>query len=160
MWSAKTKPNVIASRRQAPMKRGGARDGISKNRHPAPTTRPRARPIAPVIMIIPYLKVGAIAAQTPQPRQAVHPSVRFLTERVKEIARVSSRIHVVLIHGRVPGISLNPRTRAARSPFSEKRNLSRLPQIKTEKPSHKDPPLLVPDAFPQNFTIRPVNRFE
>src|SRR5208282_1953062 len=49
-WSATTKPNVIASRRQAPMKRGGAGEGISKKRHPAPTTRPRTRPIAPVIM--------------------------------------------------------------------------------------------------------------
>jgi len=103
------------------MKRGGVGDGISKSRYPAPTTRPRAGPIAPVIMIIPYLKVGAIAAQTPQPRLAVHPSVRLLTERVKEIARVSSRIHVVLIHGRVPGISRNREHEqlAARSPKKE-----------------------------------------
>src|ERR1700735_661733 len=56
MWSATTKPKVIASRRQAPMNRGGAGDGMSKNRHPAPTTRPRARPIVPVIMIFTYLE--------------------------------------------------------------------------------------------------------
>ena len=65
MWSATTKPRVIASRRQAPMKRGGAGEGMSKNRQPAPTTRPRTRPIVPVIMIFRYLEGEAIAAQTP-----------------------------------------------------------------------------------------------
>ena len=68
------------------MKRGGAGDGMSKNRHPAPTTRPRTRPIVPVIMIFPYLEGEAIATQTPQTRLAVHPCVSLLTEGVKEMS--------------------------------------------------------------------------
>jgi hypothetical protein len=43
-----TNPIVIASSRQAPMSRGGAGDGMSKNLHPAPTRSPRASPITVV----------------------------------------------------------------------------------------------------------------
>lgn len=53
MWSAITKPMVIASNRQAPIKRGGAGDGISKNRHPAPITRPRRSPIIAATIVTP-----------------------------------------------------------------------------------------------------------
>ncbi len=91
------------------MKRGGAGDGMSKNRHPAPTTRPRTRPIVPLIMIFPELECEAIAAQTPQTRLAMHPCVRLLTEGVKEMSWLQSRMRVVLIHASVSPISLNRR---------------------------------------------------
>ena len=107
MWSATTKPRVIASRRQAPMKRGGAGDGMSKNRHPAPTTRPRTRPIVPVIMIFPYSEGEAIAAQTPQTRLAMHPCVRLLTEVVQEMSWLPLRIRLVLIHASISPIGFN-----------------------------------------------------
>jgi hypothetical protein len=91
------------------MKRGGAGDGMSKNRHPAPTTRPRTRPIVPVIMIFRYLEGEAVAAQTPPTRLAMHPCVLPLTEGVKEMPRLQSRMRVVLIHARVSSISFNRR---------------------------------------------------
>ena len=50
--SAVTKPIVIASSKQAPINRGGAGDGISNNRHPAPTIRPRTSPTIAVTRVI------------------------------------------------------------------------------------------------------------
>jgi hypothetical protein len=51
-WSAATKPTVIASSRQAPIRRGGAGDGISKSRHPPPTIRPRRSPMITAIIFL------------------------------------------------------------------------------------------------------------
>jgi len=66
MWSAVTKPTVIASKRHAPIKRGGAGDGMSKNRHPAPMTSPRTSPMMAAVIVLPSLEREAIATEIPQ----------------------------------------------------------------------------------------------
>src|SRR5271167_3024072 len=64
-WSAVTKPTVIASKRHAPIKRGGAGDGMSKNRHPAPITKPRMSPMMAANTVLPSLEREAIATEIP-----------------------------------------------------------------------------------------------
>jgi hypothetical protein len=80
--SATTKPTVIASSRHAPINRGGAGDGMSKKRHPAPTTRPRTRPIIAVPMIVSSLECEAVTTEAPQPALANCPSARCRPECV------------------------------------------------------------------------------
>src|SRR6266446_5873666 len=72
--SATTKPSVMATNRKAPIRRGGAGDGISKKRQPAPISRPTVSPSNDATIGAPSERKAATAEHAEKPSPVIDPN--------------------------------------------------------------------------------------